>query len=280
MPQRTAAIDSLPEAFGMVKAMRADGPDWGTDCRQAVRRAPAGIIQGGMADDVDRRPGSPESRGGDDRRNGTYQRPALRTRQHRTGVPRTRRYRPYRHAGELCVPRARSTGSSLPASCPARPPAGSARSFRPCPAPGPARDRQPRGRDLGRRHRRLTDRCKALPGWAWKVAMTGVPDRARCACRPHHRERTRHGTRCRRPTPRVAPRSRAERHREPGRDPKRHCPYGGSPTIRTHPKTPPNVRSANPTGNVPTKMCVTTRASPPRLRHRQSGRSSGRRVGS
>ena len=103
------------------------------------------------------------------------------------------------------------------------------------------------------------------PGRAWEVAVIGVPDRARCACRPHHRERTRHGTCCRRPTLRVAPRSRAERHREPGRDPKRHCPYGGSPTMRTHPKTPPNVRSANPTGNVPTKMRVTTRASPPRL---------------
>ena len=28
MPQRTAMIDSLPEAFGMVKTMRADGSDW------------------------------------------------------------------------------------------------------------------------------------------------------------------------------------------------------------------------------------------------------------
>ena len=53
MPQRTAMIDSLPEAFGMVKAMRADSLDWGTGCRQAVHRAPAGIIQGRMAEDVD-----------------------------------------------------------------------------------------------------------------------------------------------------------------------------------------------------------------------------------
>ena len=28
MPQHTAMIGSLPEAFGMVKAMRADGPGW------------------------------------------------------------------------------------------------------------------------------------------------------------------------------------------------------------------------------------------------------------
>ena len=39
MPQRTAMIGSLPEAFGMMKAMRADGPDWGAGCRRAVRRA-------------------------------------------------------------------------------------------------------------------------------------------------------------------------------------------------------------------------------------------------
>ena len=54
MPQWTAMIGSLSEAFGMVKAMRAGGLDWGTDCRQAVRRAPAGIIRGRMAEDVDR----------------------------------------------------------------------------------------------------------------------------------------------------------------------------------------------------------------------------------
>ena len=68
MPQRTGTINSLPEVFGMVKAMRADGPDWGTGCRQAVRRALAGIIRGGTAEDVDRRLGSPEGRDGRDRR--------------------------------------------------------------------------------------------------------------------------------------------------------------------------------------------------------------------
>ena len=39
MPQRTAVIGSLPEAFRMVKAVRADGPDWGSGCRQAVCQA-------------------------------------------------------------------------------------------------------------------------------------------------------------------------------------------------------------------------------------------------
>ena len=97
MPRRTATIGSLPEAFGMVKAMRADGPDRGTDCRQAARQALAGIIQGGMAEDVDRWLDGPEGHGGGDRRNGTYPRRLL------CGlgdieleVPRTRRYCPRR----------------------------------------------------------------------------------------------------------------------------------------------------------------------------------------
>ena len=64
MPPHTATAGSLPEASGMVKAMRADGPDWGTGYLRAGRRAPAGIIRGGMAEDVDRRLGSPEGRVG------------------------------------------------------------------------------------------------------------------------------------------------------------------------------------------------------------------------
>ena len=95
MPRRTATIESLPEAFEMVKAMRADGPDWGTDCRQAARQALAEIIQGRMAEDVDRWLDGPEGRGRGDRRNGTYRRRLL------CGlgdieleVPRTRRYCP------------------------------------------------------------------------------------------------------------------------------------------------------------------------------------------
>ena len=74
MPQRTAMIGSLPEAFGVVKAMRAGSPDWGTGCRQAVPQVPAGITQGRMMKDVDLWLGSPESSGGGDRRNGTCRR--------------------------------------------------------------------------------------------------------------------------------------------------------------------------------------------------------------
>ena len=95
MPRRTATIESLPEAFGMLKEMRADGPDWGTDCREAARQALAGIIRDRMAEDVDQWLDGPEGRGRGDRRNGTYRRRLL------CGlgdieleVPRTRRYCP------------------------------------------------------------------------------------------------------------------------------------------------------------------------------------------
>ena len=61
MPQRTPTIGSLPEAFGMVKAMRAL----------------AGIIPGRMAEDVDQWFDGPDGRSGSDRRNGTYRRRLL-----------------------------------------------------------------------------------------------------------------------------------------------------------------------------------------------------------
>ena len=51
MPQ-TATIKSLPEAFEVVKAMQTDGLDWGEGYRP--RRALAEIIEGRMAEDVDR----------------------------------------------------------------------------------------------------------------------------------------------------------------------------------------------------------------------------------
>ena len=52
MPQRTATIGSLPEAFGMLKEMRADGPDRGADCRAACGGAHGGGV-GGVHDVVD-----------------------------------------------------------------------------------------------------------------------------------------------------------------------------------------------------------------------------------
>ena len=45
MPQRAATIESLPAAFEVVKAMQADGLDWGERYRPLGRRALAEIIE-------------------------------------------------------------------------------------------------------------------------------------------------------------------------------------------------------------------------------------------
>ena len=81
--------------------------------------------------------------------------PAVRIRRIGPEVPRTRRHRPTAVLGSSARRAPGSTVSSLPASCPARPPAGSARFCRPCPAPGLASHHQPRRRGPGRRRRRL-----------------------------------------------------------------------------------------------------------------------------
>ena len=153
----------------MVKAMRADGPDRGVDGRPAVRQAPAGIIRGGIAEDVDRRLGSLDGRGGCDRRNRIHRRSLL----CESGgigpeVPRTRRYRPAAVLGNCARRVPGSTGSFPSASCPARPPAGSVRSCRPY--LGDRSRPPPLAASLGpwtpavtAFHRRpLVDRCKAL----------------------------------------------------------------------------------------------------------------------
>ena len=95
MPQRTATIESLPEAFEVVKAMQADGLDWGADCRPAARQALAEIIQGRMAEDVDRWLAGLDGSATRDRRNGTYRRRLLcELGDIELEVPRTRRYCP------------------------------------------------------------------------------------------------------------------------------------------------------------------------------------------
>ena len=54
MPQRAATIESLPAAFEVVKAMQAQGLDWGEGYRPLGRRALAEIIETEMAAAVDR----------------------------------------------------------------------------------------------------------------------------------------------------------------------------------------------------------------------------------
>ena len=95
MPQRAATIESLPEAFALVKAMQADGLEWGEGYRPLGRQAVAAIIEGRMAEAVDRWLDGLGVDDQPDRRNGYYRRHLL----SELGaielrVPRTRRYCP------------------------------------------------------------------------------------------------------------------------------------------------------------------------------------------
>ena len=53
MPQ-TATIKSLPAAFRMMKAMQADDVEWGEDYRGAAPQALAELLEGRMAETIDR----------------------------------------------------------------------------------------------------------------------------------------------------------------------------------------------------------------------------------
>ena len=90
MSQRTATIESLPMAFEVVKAMRADGLEWGEGYRPLGRQALAEIIQGRMAEAVDDWLDSLDGSAMRDRRNGSYSRHLLTE----LSVPRTRRFCP------------------------------------------------------------------------------------------------------------------------------------------------------------------------------------------
>jgi transposase-like protein len=91
MPRR-AQLESLPEAFEVIKDMRSDG-HFGDDVTAAVRGAVKHVLEERMALEVDRYLAELEARGAADRRNGSYERHLL------TGlgdlelhVPRTRTF--------------------------------------------------------------------------------------------------------------------------------------------------------------------------------------------
>ena len=71
MPQQAVTIETLPQAFEVVKEMQADGLDRGEGYRPLGRQALAGIIEGRMAEAVDR---WLDTLDGSDRRNGTCRR--------------------------------------------------------------------------------------------------------------------------------------------------------------------------------------------------------------
>ena len=73
MPQ-TATIKSLPGAFQMMKAMQADGFEWGEDYRQGARDAVAELLRGRMDHLIDEHLERMAELGQADRRNGCYTR--------------------------------------------------------------------------------------------------------------------------------------------------------------------------------------------------------------
>ena len=73
MPQ-VATITSLPAAFRMMKAMQAEGVEWGEDYRTAARAAVVDVLATRMGLAIDRHLERIAERGQADRRNGSYRR--------------------------------------------------------------------------------------------------------------------------------------------------------------------------------------------------------------
>src|SRR5579872_4112073 len=95
MSQQAATITSLPMALAMVKAMQADGLEWGEGYRPLARQALTSIIEEQMAAAVDRHLDQLGADDAPDRRNGHYSRHLLTTLGDiELRVPRTRRYSP------------------------------------------------------------------------------------------------------------------------------------------------------------------------------------------
>ena len=76
MPQ-TATIKSLPAAFAMMKAMQAEGVEWGEDYRAGARHALAELLEGRMDQLIDQHLERMAELGQADRRNGCYRRRLL-----------------------------------------------------------------------------------------------------------------------------------------------------------------------------------------------------------
>jgi putative transposase len=94
MPQ-AVTIKSLPEAFEVVKAMQAQGLEWGEGYRPLGRRAIAEMLEGQMAQAVDAHLERMAALDEADRRNGCYRRQLLtELGDIELSVPRTRRFSP------------------------------------------------------------------------------------------------------------------------------------------------------------------------------------------
>ena len=94
MPQ-AVTIRSLPRAFAFVKAMQAQGLEWGEGYRGLGREAIAAILQGQMAQAIDEHLDRMAVLEEADRRNGSYRRHLLtELGEIELTVPRTRRFAP------------------------------------------------------------------------------------------------------------------------------------------------------------------------------------------
>ena len=90
---QSATIESLPRAFRMMKAMRAEEVEWSEDYRRAAGSALKEILEGRMASGIDRHLADMGARGEADRRNGSYRRWLLtELGEIELAVPRTRRF--------------------------------------------------------------------------------------------------------------------------------------------------------------------------------------------
>ena len=89
----SATIKSLPRAFRMMKAMQAQGIEWGEDYRHAARAALKDVLEGRMVCAVDRHLEEMAVREVTDRRNGSYRRWLMtELGDIELSVPRTRHY--------------------------------------------------------------------------------------------------------------------------------------------------------------------------------------------
>src|SRR5215470_1592817 len=94
MPQ-SATIQSLPRAFEFVKAMQAEGLEWGEGYRGLGRDAITAVLQGQMAQTIDEHLDRMALLDEADRRNGYYRRHLLtELGDIELAVPRTRRFTP------------------------------------------------------------------------------------------------------------------------------------------------------------------------------------------
>ena len=76
MPQ-AATIKSLPAAFRMMKAMQAEGVEWGENYRAAARAAVIDVLATRMGLAIERHLEAIAAAGRADRRNGSYRRGLL-----------------------------------------------------------------------------------------------------------------------------------------------------------------------------------------------------------